>query len=225
MSGRYGWALLRRQLLLAVRRPAEVLNPLLFFAMVVMLFPVGIGPDPAILARFAPGIFWIVALLATLMAAESLFRGDYEDGSLEQLVLAPQPLFVGCLVYAAGHWLVAGLPLVILAPLFALMLQLPGEAWPVLMLSLLLGTAVLSLLASIGAALTVGVRRGGMLLSLLLLPLYLPVLIFGSSAVRAAALAQSAQPQLLILAGMLSLAVALAPFACAAGVRLSVEAG
>ncbi len=217
--------LLRRQLLLAARRPAQVLSPLIFFAMVVMLFPLGLGPDPRQLAEFAPGVFWIIALLSTLMAAEDMFRSDYEDGSLEQLVLMPSPLFISCLVYAFAHWLLTGLPLLLMAPLFALMLQMPTSALGVLLVSLMLGTAVLSLVSSIGAALTVSVRRGGVLLSLLVLPLYVPVLIFGSGAVAAAADGLSAQAHLLILAGMLSLAVALAPFACAAGVRISVDAG
>ncbi len=225
MSAGFASGLLRRQLTLALRRPAEMANPLLFFAMVMMLFPLGIGPDPSQLARFAPGIFWIVALLSTLMAAESMFRSDFEDGSLEQLVLMPQPLFFSCLVYAAAHWLITGLPLVLMAPLFAVMLQLPAAAMGVLLLSLVLGTGVLSLVGSIGAALTVGLRRGGILLSLLILPLYVPVLIFGSGAVQFAVQGNSAVPQLSILAGMLALAVALAPLACAAGLRISVDAG
>jgi heme exporter protein B len=215
----------RRQLLLAFRRPLEIANPLLFFLLVVLLFPLGIGPNPQQLAQFAPGILWIVALLATLMAAEGLFRVDFDDGTLEQLLLAPQPLYLSCLSYVLAHWLLTGLPLTLLAPLFAVMLQLPGVALPTLMLSLLLGTAVLSLVGSIGAALTVGLKRGGMLISLLIIPFYLPVLIFGSGAVQFATLGHSSQPQLLILAGMLSLAVALAPFAIAAGLRISVDAG
>ena len=218
-------ACLRRQLLLAFRRPLEIANPLLFFLLVVLLFPLGIGPDPRQLAEFAPGILWIVALLATLMAAESLFRVDFEDGTLEQLLLAPQPLYLSCLAYVLAHWLLTGLPLTLLAPLFAVMLQLPPAALPALMLSLLLGTAVLSLVGSIGAALTVGLKRGGLLISLLIIPFYVPVLIFGSGAVQFAALGNSAQPQLLILGGMLSLAIALAPFAIAAGLRISVDAG
>jgi heme exporter protein B len=225
MSGTFVGSLLRRQLTLALRRPAELLNPLLFFAMVVMLFPLGIGPDPSQLAKFAPGIFWIVALLSTLMAAEGMFRSDYDDGSLEQLLLMPQPLFMTSLVYALAHWLLTGLPLMLMAPLFAMMLQLPMTALMTLEISLLLGTGVLSLVGSIGAALTVSLRRGGVLLSLVILPLYVPVLIFGSGAVQFAVNGQSAQPQLLILGGMLSLAIALAPFACAAGLRISVDAG
>ena len=199
MSGTFVGSLLRRQLTLALRRPAELLNPLLFFAMVVMLFPLGIGPDPSQLAKFAPGIFWIVALLSTLMAAEGMFRSDYDDGSLEQLLLMPQPLFMTSLVYALAHWLLTGLPLMLMAPLFAMMLQLPMTALMTLEISLLLGTGVLSLVGSIGAALTVSLRRGGVLLSLVILPLYVPVLIFGSGAVQFAVNGQSAQPQLLIL--------------------------
>ncbi|MCZ6831353.1 MAG: heme exporter protein CcmB [Gammaproteobacteria bacterium] len=218
-------ACLRRQLLLAFRRPLEIANPLLFFLLVVMLFPLGIGPDPRQLAEFAPGILWIVALLATLLAAESLFRVDFEDGTLEQLLLTPQPLYLSCLSYVLAHWLLTGLPLTLVAPLFAVMLQLPPPALPALMLSLLLGTAVLSLVGSIGAALTVGLKRGGLLISLLIIPFYVPVLIFGSGAVQFAALGNSAQPQLLVLGGMLSLAIALAPFAIAAGLRISVDAG
>lgn len=217
-------AALQRQLLLAFRRPSEFVNPLLFFLLVVTLFPLGLGPDPRLLAQFAPGILWIVALLATLMAAEGLFRSDYEDGSLEQLVLAPQPLFLSALTAALGHWLITGLPLTLLSPVFAMMLQLPAQALGVLVLSMALGTAVLSLVGSIGAALTVSLKRGGMLISLIILPLYIPVLIFGSGAVQFAVAGNDASPQLLLLAGMLALAIALAPFAIAAGLRLSVDA-
>ena len=223
--GRFFAACLRRQTLLAFRRPSEILNPLLFFLLVVALFPLGIGPDPAQLQEFAPGILWIVALLATLMAAEGLFRGDFEDGSLEQLVLSPQPLFIGSLAYVLGHWLITGLPLTLLAPVFAIMLQLPAEAIPALIASMALGSAILSLLGAIGAALTVSLKRGGLLITLIILPLYVPVLIFGSGAVQYAAIGADPGPQLLLLGGMLSLAVALSPFAIAAGLRISVDAG
>ena len=219
------FACLRRQLLVAYRRPVEVLNPLMFFLLVVMLFPLGVGPDPQQLQKFAPGILWIVALLATMMAAEGMFRGDWEDGSLELLLLSPQPLFLSSLTYVIAHWLVTGLPLTLLSPLFATMLQLPPEGIPVLMVSLLLGTSILSLVGSIGAALTVGLKRGGMLISLLVLPFYVPILIFGSSAVRNAALSADPVPQIMLLGGMLSLAIALAPFAIAAGLRISVDSG
>lgn len=208
-----------------IQEPAEFLNPILFFLLVVALFPLGIGPDPAQLREFAPGILWIVALLATLMAAETLFRSDYDDGSLEQLLLSEHPLFMSSLTYVLGHWLITGLPLTLLSPLFAVMLQLPTQAMTVLVASMALGTALLSLVGSIGAALTVSLKRGGMLISLIILPLYVPVLIFGSGAVQFAAQGNDATPQLLLLAGMLSLAIALAPFAIAAGLRISVDAG
>lgn len=222
---RFLLASLRRQLLLAFRRPSEIFNPLLFFLIVVALFPLGIGPDPKQLQQFAPGIMWIVALLATLMAAESLFRSDYEDGSLEQMILAPQPLYLSSLAYVIAHWLITGLPLTLMSPIFAVMLQLPGQAAGVLVLSMGLGTAILSLVGSIGAALTVSLKRGGILISLIIMPLYVPVLIFGSGAVQFAALGNDPSPQLLLLGGMLSMAVALAPFAIAAGLRISVDAG
>ena len=216
--------LLRRQLVLAVRRPIEIGNPLLFFAMVVALFPLGLGPAPDQLASFAPGILWIIALLSNLLTSDAVFRGDFEDGSLEQLLLAPQPLFISVLAYIGAHWLITGLLLAAVSPVFALMLNLPGAAVLTLVLSLLLGTGVLSLVGCIGAALTVGLKRGGMLISLLILPLYMPVLIFGSAAVQAAVTGVPAGPYLAILGAMLCLAIALAPLAIAAGLRISVDA-
>lgn len=216
--------LLRRQLLLAVRRPVEIGNPLLFFAMVVALFPLGLGPAPEQLAAFAPGVLWIIALLSNLLTSDSLFRGDFDDGSLEQLLLAPQPLFLSVLAYVGAHWLTTGLLLALVAPVFGLMLNLPANGLGVLVASLLLGTALLSLLGGVGAALTVGLKRGGMLISLLILPLYLPVLIFGSAAVRAGVSGMPAGPYLAILGAMLCLAIALAPLAIAAGLRISIDA-
>ena len=216
--------LLRRQLVLAVRRPIEIGNPLLFFAMVVALFPLGLGPAPDQLAGFAPGILWIIALLSNLLTSDAVFRSDFEDGSLEQLLLAPQPLFVSVLAYIGAHWLITGLLLALVSPVFALMLNLPGSAVGTLVLGLLLGTGVLSLVGCIGAALTVGLKRGGMLISLLILPLYMPVLIFGSAAVKAAVTGVPAGPYLAILGAMLCLAIALAPLAIAAGLRISVDA-
>jgi heme exporter protein B len=215
--------LLRRQLVLAIRRPIEIGNPLLFFAMVVALFPLGLGPSPDKLAGFAPGILWIIALLSNLLTSDGVFRSDFEDGSLEQLLLAPQPLFMSVLAYIAAHWLLTGLLLGLLSPVFALMLGLPGEGVLVLVASLLLGTAVLSLVGGIGAALTVGLKRGGMLISLLILPFYMPVLIFGSAAVNAAVTGAPPGPYLAILGAMLCLAVALAPLAIAAGLRISID--
>ena len=216
--------LLHRQLLLAVRRPAEIGNPLMFFAMVVALFPLGLGPAPEQLQAFAPGALWIIALLSTLLTSDNLFRGDYDDGSLEQLLLAPQPLFLSVLAYIGAHWLSTGLLLALVSPVFGVMLQLPAHALPALAGSLLLGTAVLSLVGGIGAALTVGLKRGGMLLSLLILPLYVPVLIFGSAAVRAAVSGVPVGPDLAILGAMLCLALALAPLAGAAALRISIDA-
>ncbi len=216
--------LLRRQLVLAVRRPIEIGNPLLFFAMVVALFPLGLGPAPDKLADFAPGILWIIALLSNLLTSDGVFRSDFDDGSLEQLMLSPQPLYLSVLSYITAHWLITGLLLALASPLFAVMLNLPTEAIFALFTSLLLGTAVLSLVGAIGAALTVGLKRGGMLISLLILPLYMPILIFGSAAVKAAVTGAPAGPYLAILGAMLCLAVALAPVATAAGLRISVDA-
>jgi heme exporter protein B len=215
--------LLRRQLVLAVRRPVEIGNPLLFFAMVVALFPLGLGPSPDQLAGFAPGILWIIALLSSLLTSDAVFRSDFEDGSLEQLLLSPQPLFMSVLAYIAAHWLLTGLLLALVSPVFALMLGLPAEAVPALVISLLLGTAVLSLVGGIGASLTVGLKRGGMLISLLILPFYMPVLIFGSAAVNSAVIGVPAGPYLAIMGAMLCLAIALAPLAIAAGLRISID--
>jgi heme exporter protein B len=216
--------LLRRQLTLAARRPIEIGNPLLFFAMVVALFPLGLGPAPDKLAGFAPGILWIIALLSSLLTSDTVFRSDFEDGSLEQLLLAPQPLFLSVLAYILAHWLITGFLLALISPVFAVMINLPAEAIGALMASLLLGTAVLSLVGGIGAALTVGLKRGGMLISLLILPFYMPVLIFGSAAVQNAVIGAPAGAYLAILGSMLCLAIALAPFAIAAGLRISVDA-
>ena len=223
-TGQFCRRLLRRQLVLAVRRPVEIGNPILFFTMVVALFPLGLGPAPGQLADFAPGVLWIIALLSNLLTSDAVFRSDFEDGSLEQLLLSPQPLYLSVLAYIGAHWIITGLLLALVSPLFAVMLNLPGQAVMVLVVSLLLGSGILSLLGCIGAALTVGLKRGGMLISLLILPLYMPVLIFGSAAVKAAVLGNTAGPHLAILGGMLCLAVALAPFAVAAGLRISIDA-
>ena len=216
--------LVKRQLVLAVRRPLEIGNPLLFFAMVVALFPLGLGPAPDRLAGFAPGVLWIIALLSSLLTSDAVFRSDFDDGSLEQLLLSPQPLYLSVLAYTLAHWLVTGLLLALVSPVFGLMLSLPASALPTLCGSLLLGTGVLSLVGGVGAALTVGLKRGGMLISLLILPLYMPVLIFGSAAVQAAVGGMPSLPYLAILAAMLCLAIALAPLAIAAGLRISVDA-
>jgi heme exporter protein B len=217
-------ALLRRQLVLSLRRPVELLNPLLFFAIVVVLFPLGLGPAPATLAEFAPGILWIVALLATLLGSEALFRGDFDDGSLDQLLLAPQPAYFGVLAYLIVHWALSGVLLSLLSPLFATMLGLPVRGIPALLLSLLLGSGVMTVLGGIGAALTVGLRRGGVLIALLVTPFYMPVLIFGVGAVQAALNGVGAAPQLALLGAMFCLALALGPVAIGAGLRISVDA-
>lgn len=216
--------LLRRQLVLGVRRPIEIGNPLLFFAMVVALFPLGLGPDPAALAGFAPGVLWITALLSSLLTSDAVFRSDFDDGSLEQLLLSPQPLFLSVLAYIGAHWLMTGFLLALVSPVFAVMLNLSTAAMGTLMASLLLGTGILSLLGCVGASLTVGLKRGGVLISLLILPLYIPVLIFGSASVQAAVDGLPAAPYLAILGAMLSLAIALAPLAVAAGLRISLDA-
>lgn len=216
-------ATFRRDLVLAFRRKSELVNPLIFFLMVITLFPIGVSPEPDFLAELAPGLLWVAALLATLLSMESLFKADYDDGSLEQLLLSPQPLFMVVLAKVSAHWLMSGLALTLVAPVLAVMLFLPFEGMPGLMLSLLLGTPTLSLIGAIGAALTVGLRRGGVLISLLVLPLYIPVLIFGSSAVQAAITGLPLGGYFALLGALLALALALAPLATGAALRISVS--
>ncbi|CAI8246752.1 MAG: Heme exporter protein B [Marinobacterium sp. xm-d-530] len=213
----------KRDLTLAFRRKSELVNPLIFFLIVASLFPIGVSPEPNFLSQLAPGLVWVAALLATLLSMETLFKSDYEDGSLEQLLLSPQPVFLVVLSKVLAHWLLSGLALTIVAPLLGVMLFLPSEGMPGLMLSLLLGTPTLSLIGAIGAALTVGLRRGGVLISLLVLPLYIPVLIFGSSAVQAAVTGLPLDGYLALLGAMLALALALAPIAAGAALRISVS--
>lgn len=213
----------KRDMVLAFRRKSELVNPLIFFLIVASLFPIGVSPEPNFLSQLAPGLLWVAALLATLLSMESLFKSDFEDGSLEQLLLSPQPLFLIVLSKVAAHWLMSGLALTLIAPLLGVMLFLPSEGMPGLMLSLLLGTPTLSLIGAIGAALTVGLRRGGVLISLLVLPLYIPVLIFGSSAVQAAVTGLPLSGYLSLLGALLALALALAPIAAGAALRISVS--
>jgi len=217
------WAIIRRDLLLAFRRRAEMANPLLFFVMVVTLFPLAVGAQPNLLQAMAPGVIWVSALLAALLSLDSLFRSDFDDGSLEQLLLSPHSLPVLVLGKIVAHWLVTGLPLLLVAPLLALFLGLPERAMPTLWLTLLLATPMLSLIGAIGVALTVGLRRGGMLLSLLVLPLYIPVLIFASSAVDRAASGLPVTAQINILLAMLLLALVLTPLPTAAALKMSVN--
>ncbi len=215
--------LLRRDLLLAIRHPGEVVDAWLFFLLIVVLFPLGTRPEAGLLTALAPAIVWIAALLSTLLSLDRIFKTDFQDGSLEQLLLNPYPttVLVGAKVLA--HWLSSGLLLILASPLLAMMLGLPARAMPVLMLSLLLGTPVLSLVGSIAVALTVGLRGAGLLLPLLLLPLYTPILIFGAHAVQAAALGMSAEGPLYLMAAILALALTLAPLAIAAALRIAVE--
>jgi len=214
---------LRRDLTVALRRATDVLTPLVFFAIVVSLFPLGVGPEPGRLVLLAPGVVWVAALLAVMLSLDRLFANDYADGTLEQLLLAPQPLAALVLAKTAAHWLLTGLPLVALSPLLALQLHLPTEAMFTLVASLLLGTPVLSLVGSVGAALTLGVRGGGVLVSLLVLPLYTPVLIFGASSVAAAVEGLSTEAHLSLLAAFLVLALSLVPWAAAAALRVSLD--
>lgn len=212
-----------RHLMLVVRSPSEVINPLLFFLLVIILFPLGLGPDPEQLSVLAPGILWVVALLANLMICMRLFVDDFEDGSLEQLAMARIPLAVAVLPQLVASWLASGLLLSLISPLFGLMLGLPLSVAPVLVASLLMGTAIMLLLGAVGASLTVGVQRGGILLALLILPLYVPVLIAGTRALNEAVQGGDPTIALALLGAGVTSGVMLAPLAIAAGVRVSLE--
>ena len=216
-------SLLRRDLLLAFRRRAEIMQPLIFLLVVVSLFPLGVGPGPQLLSSIAPGVIWIAALLATVLSLETLFRSDFEDGTLEQFAISGHPVTAIAFAKILVHWLVAGLPIVLLSPLLALWMNLPVEGLGVLMASLALGTPVLSLVGSIGAALTVSLKRGGQLLSLLVFPLYVPLLIIATNAVSAAVAGLPYNGQLGLMAAGLVAALSLAPFATAAALKLSLE--
>lgn len=212
-----------RDLKLAGRRRFEALLPVVFFIVAASLFPLGVGPDPKLLRVMAPGILWVGALLASMLSLGRLFAEDYADGSLEQLVLAPEPLALVVIGKVVAHWLVSGLPLALISPVIALQFDLPRDAIVTLLLALLLGTPLLSLIGAIGAALTVGVRGGGVLISLLVLPLYVPVLIFGAGAVDASAIGMDASGHLSILGALLLLGMVLSPWATAAALRISLE--
>jgi heme exporter protein B len=212
-----------RDLRLAVRHWDQVIQPLIFFAIITTLFPLAISPALDELRRIAPGIVWVAAMLASLLALESLFRPDVEDGTMEQWVLAGQPLSLLLLAKVATHWLLTGLPLVLMSPLVGTALGMPSSVWPVLMATLALGTGSLSMLGGVGAALTVGVRRGSVLLALLVLPLEMPVLIFGARAVDLAMQGEAVAGPLNLLAAVLLFFVSLGPFAMAAAMRVSVE--
>lgn len=214
---------MRRDLILAMRRRSDIFTTLFFFVIVVSLFPLGIGPELKTLRLIAPGVVWVAALLASMLALERLFASDHADGTLEQMLLCPQPLSLLVLGKVFAHWLVTGLPLVVMAPVLGIQYDLSAEALGVLMFSLLLGTPALSLIGAIGAALTLGLRGGGVLLSLLVLPLYIPVLIFGAGAVEASTSGLGAQSHLALLGAILVLSLMLTPFAAAAALRISSE--
>lgn len=217
------FALVRRDLLLAFRRRTELLFPVIFLLVVISLFPLGIGPSPQLLARIAPGVIWIAALLATVISLDALFRSDFEDGTLEQFVISGHPLTLIALAKIATHWLVAGLPIVLLSPLLALWMNLPPDSLGVLLLTLLLGTPILSLIGSIGVGLTISLKRGGQLLSLLVFPLYVPILIIATAAVMAASDSLPYTQFLgLLFAGLIT-SVTLAPFATAAALKISLS--
>lgn len=215
--------IIRRELTIAFRKPAEILNPLWFFLIVITLFPLLVGPNPELLGKIASGIAWVAAVLSALLSFERLFRDDYADGSLEQLMLLPTPLSQVALAKVIAHWLLTGFPLILLSPIAGILLSLEFEVWWALVLTLLLGTPILSCLGAIGVALTVGLRKGGTLLSLLILPLFLPVLIFAASVLEAATLNLAYSGQLAILGAMLALAVTFAPFAIAGALRISLQ--
>ena len=212
-----------RDLTLAMRRRSDVMTTLFFFVIVVSLFPLGIGPELDTLRMIAPGVFWVAALLASMLALEKLFAADFEDGTLEQMLLAPQPVFILVMAKVFAHWLITGVPLVLLSPLLGLQYDLAAETLGVLLLSLLLGTPTLSLIGAIGAALTLGLRGGGVLVSLLVLPLYIPVLIFGAGAVEANVSGLGETGHLLMLGAILLLALVAAPVATSAALRISAE--
>jgi heme exporter protein B len=213
----------RRDILLALRRRSDVATTLFFFLIVSSLFPLGIGPEPAVLSSIAPGVLWVAALLAGMLSLTRMFATDYSDGTLEQMLLAPQPLALLVTAKILAHWIVCGLPVVLLAPIIGLQYALPTDALLVLVTALLLGTPALSLIGAIGAALTLGVRGSGLLIALLVLPLYIPVLIFGAGAVAATQHGMSAQAHLSLLAACSLLSLVLAPLATAAALRISVE--
>lgn len=216
-------AILRRDLRLAWRSPGDSATVVLFFVLTVVLFPFGVGPAAEILSRIATGVIWVMALLASLLSLDRLFREDSEDGSLDLLALSPAPLELLVLGKVLAHWLITGLPLIVASPLLALLMQLPAEAYPALLLALLLGTPTLSLIGAIGAGLTLGARRGGVLIALLVLPLYIPVLIFGVAAVDAAAGGLAVRPHLLLLGGLLALFLPVSPLATAAALRQALQ--
>lgn len=216
-------AVFSRDMKVAFRQRQDLLNPLLFFVMVVTLFPLGVSPEVSFLREAGAGILWVAALLSVLLSLDHLFRHDFDDGTLEQLVLQPQPLFLLVLAKTLAHWVLTGLPLVLLAPVLGVMVHLDGNSIAVLCLTLLIGTPVLSLIGAIGAALTLGLRSAGVLLSLLIIPLYIPVLIFGTGTVAAATEGTPVGAYVALMGAFLVLAITLAPFAAAAALKISLS--
>lgn len=212
-----------RDLTLAWRRRADVLSTLFFFVIVVSLFPLGIGPETTLLRTIAPGVVWVAALLASMLSLGRVFANDYQDGTLEQMLLTPQPLYLVVLGKVLAQWLVSEVPLILIAPLIGVQFDLAPDTLRILFVSLLIGTPVLSVIGSIGAALTLGLRGGGVLISLLILPLYIPVLIFGAGAVDASIAGTSPQANLFLLAAFLVLSLVFAPWATSAALRISLE--
>lgn len=217
------FTIIRRELAIAFRKPAEILNPLWFFLMIITLFPLLMGPNPELLGKIAPGIAWVAAFLSALLSFERLFKDDYLDGSLEQLMLLPVGLPQVALAKVLAHWLLTGLPLILLSPIAAVLLSLEMHVWWALVLTLLLGTPILSCLGAIGVALTVGLRKGGTLLSLLILPLFLPVLIFAAAVLEAATLNMGYSGQLAIIGAILAITLTFSPFAIAGALRISLQ--
>ncbi len=216
-------AAIRRDLLLAFRRRNDIVNPLAFFLMVGVMFPLGVSPEASVLSALAPGVIWVAALLACLLSVDGIFRTDFDDGSLEQMLVSPQSLHQLVMAKVICHWLISGFCLAMISPLLAMMLFLPGEGVMPLVLSLLLGTPALSMFGAIGAALTVGLRKGGVLIALLVLPLYIPVLIFGSGTVQAGAMGLPIAGYLALLGAILVFSTLLSPFAIVAALQISVR--
>ncbi|MGO8754096.1 MAG: heme exporter protein CcmB [Gallionellaceae bacterium] len=214
---------IRRDLLLAMRRRADVLTTLIFFVMVVSLFPLGVGPELDMLRKMAPGVVWVAALLASMLSLGRMFSADYLDGTLEQMMLAPQPLSMLVLGKILAHWMISGLPLVLMAPVLGLQFDMSAQALWVLIAALLLGTPILSMIGAVGAALTLGLRGGGVLVSLLVLPLCIPVLIFGAGAVEAVTSGMNVGPHLSLLGAILALALVFTPWITAQALRISME--
>jgi heme exporter protein B len=212
-----------RDLTLAWRRRADILSTVFFFIIVVSLFPLGIGPETQLLRSIAPGVIWVAALLASMLSLSRLFANDHQDGTLEQLLLTPQPLFIVVLGKVLAHWIVSGIPLVLIAPLVGLQFDIPNETLWILVSSLLIGTPVLSLIGSVGAALTLGLRGGGVLISILILPLYIPALIFGAGSVEASIMGTDPTPHLYLLGASAIVSLIFSPWATAAALRISVE--